>query len=85
MASSNLFPNPGSDLIYIDLFLTKKAILKLDLYNYLGQKIKEIEPSNQIVTGQNMIETDISNLSSGTYFVVIKSETQSVTMKFVKI
>ena len=61
--STNIFPNPASSIIQINLPQDVK-IETVSIYNLLGESIETSIFSNNL---------DISNLPNGNYFIVIKS------------
>lgn len=69
-SSINLFPNPASDKIALDITLAKNQKVDICLFNYLGQQI-EINKVIDGVEGVNATQLDVSSLSNGIYFVQI--------------
>lgn len=68
----NIFPNPSSDLIYLQGLAGNESIQVL---NMSGQFIQSIRNNNQI---------DVSNLSPGTYLIVIQNNHTTEVLKFLK-
>jgi len=69
-----LYPNPVSDVLNVST-----------TDSYLDYKIISI--SGQIIEASNLNESksiDVSNLSSGLYFITLNAETRSKTLKFIK-
>jgi len=60
LVSFSYHPNPVKDKLYMN---AQEDITSVSLYNMLGQKLKEIQPS------QFDAELDLTSLSTGTYFV----------------
>lgn len=71
--SITFYPNPVSDILIID---SKIPLTKVEVYNILGQKVKEIN------SGFNSIPMD--NLSNGIYIVRLQSEKGFATKKLIK-
>lgn len=69
-SSTNLFPNPASDKINLDISLTKTQKIDIRLFNYLGQQV-EINKEIDGIQGVNNMQLDIRSLSKGIYFVQI--------------
>ncbi|MDD4528969.1 MAG: T9SS type A sorting domain-containing protein, partial [Bacteroidales bacterium] len=70
----NIFPNPASNQVYINLKNYNKETFKLDIYNQLGMNVKTIminQMSNRI---------NVSELSNGIYFLKIET-TNGVSCK----
>jgi hypothetical protein len=73
-----IYPNPASNRLFITYPTDFETISIIDLY---GRKLIEITYESYII--QNYI--DISSLSVGTYFVVIKTEKGNLVNRFIKI
>jgi hypothetical protein len=76
----SVYPNPFSDILYINL-QAKNNIeeLTIEIINIYGQKITSIENKN--VFGEFKTETDLSHLTSGMYFMVVKENGKQVYSK----
>ncbi len=70
-------PNPASELINIELELNKNLGLSIDLINSLG----EIMYESNIDASSPMHQIDITNLSSGIYFINLHHQGQNTTKK----
>lgn len=75
------YPNPASDFTTISLVLTEAKDFDVTLYNTIGQAIKTINVKGQI--GENNVNMDLSNLSSGVYVYSIKADGSTITRKLV--
>ncbi len=71
-----IYPNPASDLLYIDLSYQPDRIKML---NAAGMEIKSIPISNSGLT-----EIDISGLPDGIYFLIISGSSITKVEKFIK-
>ena len=69
-----VYPNPASTLIQIQS--PNSAILKIELFNSFGQKVKTIENNFQPI--------DISSLSKGFYILKIETEVGAINKRIVK-
>ena len=67
-----IYPNPTTEILNIQSSL---EILELSIYNVLGQKIKNLNNSNTI---------NCADLKSGIYFLEIKLQNNSESIKFLK-
>ena len=67
-----LFPNPAKDVMHIS---SQATIKNSRVYDILGNIIKETSGLNSI---------DISNLSSGVYFIEVSTDTGKSIQKFIK-
>ena len=72
-----MFPNPATSSFTIKLPTNAEAI-QVRIFNLLGEMV-----SNKLVHGNDIIIHDISNLSSGSYTVELKSESRSWKKKLV--
>ena len=66
--SYTLFPNPTKDQFTVQAN-TNESIQAIEVVNILGQTVKSL----QFDTSINSVNVDISNLSSGQYFVTTKT------------
>ncbi|MFY0606531.1 MAG: right-handed parallel beta-helix repeat-containing protein [Cyclobacteriaceae bacterium] len=64
-----VYPNPTSDILYLKLPKNRPSELSIFIYDIRGK----INQSQRIVTFQDSLEIDISNLSPGLYFLAISS------------
>jgi len=72
----NVYPNPASDYLVIEGIAYKK--LNFLIYNIMGQSVKTGKLEN------NTSKINITNLNSGIYFIQLKTEDNSKTIKFIK-
>ena len=73
----NLMPNPADN--YIDLTVNSNvAVKEAVVYNAFGQMIQTVELND------NHTRIDLSNMTSGMYFVRVNGEGVSATKKFIK-
>lgn len=78
-SSINIYPNPTTSILNIELSNNQKIEGEIEVYNLNGQKVHEIKANNKST------KTDISNLSSGTYILHFHLEDgSSVTKKIIK-
>jgi len=72
----SVFPNPAFDYLLIESIDNKK--LDFSIYNMVGQSIKTGKLEN------NNSKINISSLNSGIYFIELKTDAITKTIKFVK-
>ncbi len=65
----NIYPNPATNQVNIDLDIPSNENVKLSLINSIGQEIKHIDLGN--TSGTKNITFDVSDLTKGIYFVNI--------------
>lgn len=77
-----IFPNPASEQLTIQFDALKMEEFTISIYNVLGIKIKE--EIFQAFPGENLIYTNVSNLSKGIYLVSLKTdEKKSKPIQFI--
>jgi hypothetical protein len=79
---SNLYPNPSNADAYIDIFAPSASNINIEIYNALGQNIKN--KTINLIEGINKINLQSSDLSSGTYIVKLNHNFEMYTKKLVK-
>ena len=72
----NVYPNPASDYLVVEGIGYKK--LNFSIFNIVGQSVKTGKLEN------NTSKISIPNLNSGIYFIQLKTEDKSETIKFIK-
>ena len=65
----NVYPNPSNGLINIKYKIKNNSNISLNLYNLLGEQIREF--SEDAFPGEHIRKINVSNLSSGIYFLRI--------------
>jgi thiol-disulfide isomerase/thioredoxin len=63
-----IYPNPGHGLVNIKAEVSGSALLHIEVYNLLGIKVHQSDPVS-FTTGSHIIQSDLSGLPEGTYFV----------------
>ena len=69
------YPNPVENQLNIN---ASDMITKIEVYNLIGQQIKSISNNS------NIIQIDLSELSSSTYIIKVYSEQKNQTIKVIK-
>jgi hypothetical protein len=78
----NVYPNPATDHVYVDLSLSNSEKVQVSVVNLLGQQVY----SNNYGTlnnGAQSLKINTGNLNSGIYFVSIQAGDNKVTRKIV--
>ncbi len=78
----SLFPNPASNKINILSNSDKNAFLDIKILNYYGTLVYESNKLQNI--SNNNTSIDISTLPNGIYFIMITSDKETHTIKFIK-
>ncbi len=79
---SNVYPNPVSDLSYMNITLDKPENVTISILNITGQTVKEIN-LGQLNAGVNKVAISKQDLAAGSYFVQVKSGSSVVTRNFI--
>ena len=81
-AEINLYPNPTNDIVNIDFTLENSSTVSIRLTNLQGQVIHQIKMDG--ISGLQTATLDISDQSSGMYFITVTSDDGSFTEKIMK-
>ena len=76
----SVHPNPTSDFITIDYISEKASDYNIEIYNILGELLKQIPvKSNNIgVLNENI---DMKSFNNGNYFIKLSSENQIIAIE----
>lgn len=77
------YPNPITDIGYIDFHLTKGTLVEIELYNSLGQKLLELV-NHHYVPGNHHIQYATAGLSPGIYFITYRIGAELKTGTLIK-
>ena len=78
----NIAPNPTSGLTFMNLSFNSSVDLKVEVVNVVGQNVFFAQASN---TMQENFEFDLSNYSSGMYFIRLSMNGQTHIEKLIKL
>ncbi|MCE3228262.1 MAG: BNR/Asp-box repeat protein [Bacteroidetes bacterium] len=70
VSSSVVYPNPASGNAVLSIDMKDNATVGIDVYSAIGQLVKSNKTNAQV--GENNINIDLSNLTTGIYFVTVK-------------
>lgn len=76
-----VFPNPVSDLGYINLKFETPTFAKLELYSSMGIKIRDIDKG--IYKDSHNVYFYTSDLTTGVYFIKVESKNQTRFVNFI--
>ena len=79
--SFNVFPNPTSSLINVEISLEKPEVVTVEVIDILGQRVK-FEQFNNVATGVTSMPMNVSNLASGVYTLRVSSKSAESFKKF---
>lgn len=66
--SMNVYPNPASDIVNINMNLNSEEVVSICIYNTIGQIVNEID-NLKLNSGENYISIDTNNLKAGSYII----------------
>jgi hypothetical protein len=78
---SELIPNPASTSAMISLYSSEEQAANVQIYNATGQMVRSMEQN--IYSGANFIELNVSDLASGLYLVDLHIADQNIIRKLV--
>lgn len=83
-AKANIYPNPVTDRVFVELLHPTSANTELIIYNISGQTL--FSHAQTLEAGRNLIELPVGHLKSGIYFLQIRALTGNFTqtLKFAK-
>ncbi|MGA2297568.1 MAG: T9SS type A sorting domain-containing protein [FCB group bacterium] len=81
--SINVYPNPGSNAIYLTFQLPNSGNSILKLSDYLGREINKID-LGFLQKGENSYNLNVSELLPGVYFITIINGIYRESFKFLK-
>ncbi|PKL84743.1 MAG: hypothetical protein CVV22_11180 [Ignavibacteriae bacterium HGW-Ignavibacteriae-1] len=76
-------PNPAENLLEVDLLLNEEGQTELLIYNMQGEKVKELFKQTIGTLGAQSLKCDISDLSSGQYYLVLITPTYITTKNLI--
>ncbi len=80
---SNLYPNPTSDNLYLELTSEKSTQISMTIIDMMGRTVLE-RGIETLLPGQNNLDINVAFLVQGTYFLRLRQEDAVRTLKFDK-
>ena len=84
LSSSKIYPNPVIDNANLSFDLNSNELVNISIYNLNGELVKVLYNNVMMTSGNNNVSLNSSELSMGTYLVVVKSGDEKEVVKFVK-
>ena len=76
-----IFPNPASDELLVILPLKEAELAQVDIYNYLGQLVKQ---EKRWMQSQQSIRLSLDNFTNGLYTISVQlSKRPRMSKKFI--
>jgi ligand-binding sensor domain-containing protein len=83
MGALGVYPNPATSQLTIEFTLAETKTASIAIKNILGETVRIIATA-ALIKGNNKIEMDVSELTSGIYFVQVKNKSKVYSTKFIK-
>jgi hypothetical protein len=77
----NIYPNPTTGELNLDVVTTKKEVYNLEVFNNLGKLVWN--QVNVDVDGIYNTKIDLNGLPAGVYFVTLRNKTNCITKKVI--
>ncbi|MEM9848487.1 MAG: Ig-like domain-containing protein, partial [Bacteroidota bacterium] len=78
-----LYPNPANGFTTLSFELARAGFAAIELYNASGKYLKNVLSSNRLLAGKHQIELNTSNLETGLFYVILKTENGTHSQKLV--
>lgn len=76
-----VLPNPVKDQANIYINAKKADNISLSIVDLNGRLVKKIADNKRILTGEQLIQFNVSELSAGNYFMILRTSTGGMTRK----
>ena len=74
-----VYPNPAQNNLNIGLLLIKNSDVEINIKDVTGKTV--LSKNNKVLKGENKLQIETTNLSSGLYFVQVKSDDVLISTK----
>ncbi len=82
----NISPNPVKDQFTLKYDLEKETAVDIELYNNVGEKVKVLVSNEKQPAGNYAVREKLSSeLPSGVYYVLLRTDDEVVTRKLIKL
>lgn len=81
ISSVNVFPNPATDKVQVEMNLSQAVAIKVELVNLLGEVVTVVY-NNNAPSGLLKAQVDTDALSNGIYFIRVSAENAVQNYKF---
>lgn len=81
--SSRVFPNPASDLFFIEMVLKTGMEMEISLFNVLQQEMTIPIKNSYYSAGNHRLQIDAGSLPSGCYLLMLQSGSERYVHRFI--
>ena len=81
--SYNIYPNPSFETVNIKYDLNTKGNVSITLLDFLGTNVKSISTKEKQKAGTYNLQFDVTDMSSGIYFIRFIINNESLTEKII--
>jgi hypothetical protein len=81
LSIGEIYPNPNDGNFDLKISLTENSELTISVINYLGQEV--YSRNENMTAGNNNLKISLPELPQGIYSLMINSENQKLTKKFI--
>jgi hypothetical protein len=74
-----IYPNPGKDVVSVELNPKYKGNIKVQLFDLQGRKVID----KNYTANKQVLKLDVSELYNGLYFYNIKTSSENITGKII--
>ncbi len=78
-----IFPNPASERVFIQLNLAKESDLQVRISTITGQEVHFVERSN--ANGRQQFEIDLTSFEAGLYFIHLSNGKEVISKKVIRL
>ena len=79
----NLYPGPASGILHAEIKSEKPGLFTIEIISVDGRTLKTIDKIN-VPYGGTVVNTNVSELSGGIYFVRLRNNNKVWVKKFIK-
>jgi hypothetical protein len=84
ISSTKIYPNPVVQNSNLSFELNRSSLVNISIYNLNGSLVKTLYDNVRMNKGNNISQINASELSMGTYIVVVKADEEQEVVKFIK-
>ena len=82
-AAVKVYPNPATEFISIHYERSGKHFDRIRIIDLTGKSVKNLSDQNLVTSGVQIERADISDLPPGVYFIRLKAEQETKSLKLV--